>query len=87
MPVTIIFGIDEEVFVCIKASRSAKVHNNQLSTSAQQFITVRLDYMFRPINWSSSGPIIQGLSKRFERFKFGIYYVLIVKIRYNSTYK
>ena len=25
-------------------------HNN--------FITARLDYMFRPINWSSSGPII-----------------------------
>ena len=31
--------------------------------------------------------IIQGLSKRFERFKFGIFYVLIVKIRYNFTHK
>ena len=30
---------------------------------------------------------IQGLSKRFERFKFGIFYVLIVKIRYNFTHK
>ena len=30
---------------------------------------------------------IQGLSKRFERFKFGIVYVLIVKIRYNFTHK
>ena len=29
----------------------------------------------------------QGLSKRFERFKFGILYVLIVKIRYNFTHK
>ena len=28
-----------------------------------------------------------GLSKRFERFKFGIFYVLIVKIRYNFTHK
>ena len=27
--------------------------------------------------------LIQGLSKRFERFKFGIFYLLIVKIRYN----
>ena len=33
------------------------------------------------------GRIIQGLSKRFERFKFGIFYVLIVKIRYNFTHK
>jgi len=24
---------------------------------------------------------IQGLSKRFERFKFGVFYLLIVKIR------
>ena len=31
--------------------------------------------------------IIQGLSKRLERFKFGIFYVLIVKIRYNFTHK
>ena len=31
--------------------------------------------------------IIQGLSKRFERFKFGIFYILIVKIRYNFTHK
>ena len=31
--------------------------------------------------------IIQGLSKIFERFKFGIFYVLIVKIRYNFTHK
>ena len=31
--------------------------------------------------------VIQGLSKRFERFKFGIFYVLIVKIRYNFTHK
>jgi len=31
--------------------------------------------------------LIQGLSKRFERFKFGIFYVLIVKIRYNFTHK
>jgi len=30
---------------------------------------------------------IQGLSKRFERFKFGIFYVSIVKIRYNFTHK
>ena len=30
---------------------------------------------------------IQGLSKSFERFKFGIFYVLIVKIRYNFTHK
>ena len=30
---------------------------------------------------------IQGLSKRFEQFKFGIFYVLIVKIRYNFTHK
>ena len=30
---------------------------------------------------------IQGLSKRFERFKFGIFYLLIVKIRYNFTHK
>ena len=30
---------------------------------------------------------VQGLSKRFERFKFGIFYVLIVKIRYNFTHK
>ena len=32
---------------------------------------------------------IQGLLKRFERFKFGIlvFYVLIVKIRYNFTHK
>ena len=30
---------------------------------------------------------IQDLSKRFERFKFGIFYVLIVKIRYNFTHK
>ena len=31
--------------------------------------------------------IIQGLSKRFERFKFGIFYILIIKIRYNFTHK
>ena len=31
--------------------------------------------------------VIQGLSKRFERFKFGIFYVLIVKIRYSFTHK
>jgi hypothetical protein len=30
---------------------------------------------------------IQGLSKRFERFKFSIFYLLIVKIRYNFTHK
>ena len=30
---------------------------------------------------------IQGLSKTFERFKFGIFYLLIVKIRYNFTHK
>ena len=30
---------------------------------------------------------IQDLSKRFERLKFGIFYVLIVKIRYNFTHK
>src|SRR5215469_11242522 len=30
---------------------------------------------------------IQGLSKRFQRFKFGIFYILIVKIRYNFTHK
>ena len=30
---------------------------------------------------------IRGLSKRFERFKFGIFYLLIVKIRYNFTHK
>ena len=30
---------------------------------------------------------ILGISKRFERFKFGIFYVLIVKIRYNFTHK
>ena len=30
---------------------------------------------------------IQDLSKRFERFKFGIFYVLIAKIRYNFTRK
>ena len=30
---------------------------------------------------------IQGLSKRSERFTFGIFYVLIVKIRYNFTHK
>ena len=30
---------------------------------------------------------IQGLSKRFERFKFGIFHVFIVKIRYNFTHK
>jgi hypothetical protein len=30
---------------------------------------------------------IQGLSKRFERFKFGIFYLLIVKIRYNFSHK
>jgi len=29
---------------------------------------------------------IQGLSKRFERFKFGIFYLLIAKIRYNFTH-
>ena len=39
--------------------------------------------LFPPI-WPA---IIQGLSKRFERFKFGIFYVLIVKIRYNFTHK
>ena len=32
-------------------------------------------------------PIVQGLSKRFERFKCGTFYVLIVKIRYNFTHK
>ena len=32
-------------------------------------------------------PYTQGLWKRFERFKFGIFYVLIVKIRYNFTHK
>ena len=35
------------------------MYNDQLSTSAQQFITARMDYMFRPINWSSSGPIVK----------------------------
>ena len=30
---------------------------------------------------------IQGLSKRSERFKFGIFYLLIVKIRYSFTHK
>ena len=30
---------------------------------------------------------IQGLSKRFERFKFCIFYVLIAKIRYSFTHK
>jgi hypothetical protein len=29
----------------------------------------------------------QGLSERFERFKFGMFYLLIVKIRYNFTHK
>jgi len=33
------------------------------------FITSRLDYMFRPINWSSSGPIILG---REQCARFGI---------------
>ena len=36
---------------------------------------------------SEASSDIQGLSKRFERFKFGIFYVLIVKIRYNFTHK
>ena len=31
--------------------------------------------------------VIQGLSKRFEQFKFGLFYLLIVKIRYNFTHK
>ena len=31
--------------------------------------------------------LIQGPPKRFERFKFGIFYVLIVKIRNNFTHK
>ena len=30
---------------------------------------------------------VQGLSKRFEQLKFGIFYLLIVKIRYNFTHK
>jgi len=47
-----------KMLLCKRASRSAKECNNQLSTSAQQFITARLDYIFRPINWSSSGPNI-----------------------------
>jgi hypothetical protein len=31
--------------------------------------------------------LIQGLSKRVERFEFGIFYLPIVKIRYNFTHK
>jgi len=31
--------------------------------------------------------LLQGLSKRFERFKFGKFYLLIFKIRYNFTHK
>jgi len=30
---------------------------------------------------------VQGLSKRFERFNFGIFYLLIVKISYSFTHK
>jgi len=40
------------------------------------------------LTWAVPGLLqIQGLSKRFERFKFGIFYVLIVKIRYNFTHQ
>ena len=41
--------------------------------------------LLKRLDWPSQQ--VQGLSKRFERFKFGIFYVLIVKIRYNFTHK
>jgi hypothetical protein len=31
--------------------------------------------------------IIQGISKRFEQFRFGNFYLLTIKIRYNFTHK
>jgi len=48
-----------------------------------EFCVTEVITMFKKL----SAYILQGLSKRFERFKFGIFYVLIVKIRYNFTHK
>ena len=65
-------------------------HNQEGNHESSQELVVALENIYIYIHTHThthTRTHTQGLSKRFERFKFGIFYVLIVKIRYNFTHK
>ena len=69
------------------AGRSLTEHTTPDAVLIQLDLLIMSTVCSKHVEDYNNKRIIQGLSKRFERFKFGIFYILIVKIRYNFTHK